>query len=161
MGSIEHQLNDHLLNLESVTVIMAEIAKLIQVLTVNHKEQMEQQARCHQEQINKQDRHHKENMDEQARQSREQEKKHVEQMAVLIDQVKVRDAEMKHLIGAARDGTKGSSTPAANFEPFDSNSELWLDYLERFRTFLTANSIPRETSSSVSDQSNYSNLKVT
>ena len=41
-----------------------------------------------------QDRCHKEQMDKQARQSREQEKKHVEQMAVLIDQVKVRDAEM-------------------------------------------------------------------
>ena len=32
----------------------------------------------------------------------------------------------------------------ASFEPFDSNSKLWLDYLERFRTFLTANSFPRE-----------------
>ena len=78
-------------------------------------------------------------MDEQARQSREQAKKHAEQMAVLIDQVKVRDAEMKHLIGA-----KGSSTPVASFEPFDSNSELYLDYLETFRTFLTANSIPKQ-----------------
>ena len=71
---------------KSVTVIMAEMTKLIQVPTENHKEQMEEQARRHQEQ-----------MDEQARQSREQEKKHAEQMAILIEQVKVRDAEIKHL----------------------------------------------------------------
>ena len=50
VGSIEHQLNNHSLNLKSVTVIMAEITKLIQVLTVNHKEQMEEQAGCHKEQ---------------------------------------------------------------------------------------------------------------
>ena len=74
---------------------MANITKLIQVLTVNHKEQMEEQARRHQEQMNEQDRRHREQMNEQARQSREQEKKHAEQMAVLIDQVKVRGATCK------------------------------------------------------------------
>ena len=30
-----------------------------------------------------------------------------------------------------------------SFQPFDSHSVLWLDYLERFRTFLTANSVPK------------------
>ena len=30
----------------------------------------------------------------------------------------------------------------ASFQPFDSTSELWTDYLARFRTFVTANSIP-------------------
>ena len=29
-----------------------------------------------------------------------------------------------------------------SFQPFDSTSELWTDYLARFRTFVTANSIP-------------------
>ena len=85
---------------------MADITKLIQVLTVNHKEQMEEQDRHHQEQMNEQDRHHREQMAEQARQSREQEKKHAEQITVLIDQVKVRDTEMRHLIEVARDGAK-------------------------------------------------------
>ena len=33
-------------------------------------------------------------------------------------------------------------TPMASFQPFDSTSELWTDYLARFRTFVTANSIP-------------------
>ena len=57
---------------KSVAVIMAKITKLIQVLTVNHKEQME----------------------EQARQLREQVKKHAEQMAVMIGQIKTRNADM-------------------------------------------------------------------
>ena len=103
---------------------MTDITKLIQVLTVNHKEQMEEQDRHHQEQMNEQDRHHREQMAGQTRQSREQEKKHAEQMAVLINQDKVRDAEMKHLIEAACDGAKGSSTTVSSFEPFDLNSEL-------------------------------------
>ena len=100
-------------------MIMAKITKLIQVLTVNHKEQMEEQAR-----------HHQEQMGEQARQSREQEKKHAEQIAVLIDQVKVMDAEMKHLMEAARDGAKANPIPVGSFQPFDTSSELQVDYLE-------------------------------
>ena len=71
-----------------------------------------------------------------------QDRQHAEQMAVLIAQVKTRKVQMKHLIGDACDGAKGRSTLVASFHPFDSSSELWLDYLERFRIFLTANSIP-------------------
>ena len=37
-------------------------------------------------------------MDEQARQSRELDKKRAEQMTVLIDQVKTRDAKMRHFV---------------------------------------------------------------
>ena len=70
---------------KSVTVIMDDTTKLIQVLTVSHKEQMEEHAGHHQEQMKEQDRRHREQMDEKARQSREQEKKHVEQMAVLYN----------------------------------------------------------------------------
>ena len=76
-------------------------------------------------------------MEEQARQ-------HAEQMAVLIEQVKTREGEMKNLIEAALDRARRNSTPVASFQPFDSSSELCLDYPERFRTFLTANSIPKE-----------------
>ena len=73
----------------------------------------------------------------------------MKQIAALIDQVKVRDTEMKHLVKAARDGAKGSCTPVASFEPFDLNSELWLDYLKGLKTFLTGISIPKKGSSSV------------
>ena len=48
-------------------------------------------------------------------------KQHQEQMAVLRDE---------------------HPTPMTSFQPFDSTSELWTDYLARFRTFVTANSIP-------------------
>ena len=41
-------------------------------------------------------------------------------------------------------------TQLASFQPFDSTSELWLEYLERFRTFLTANSVPKEKETQVS-----------
>ena len=57
--------------------------------------------------------------------------------------------KMKNLIEAARDRAKGSSTPMARFQPCDSSSELRLDYLERFRTFLIANSIPKEKEAQV------------
>ena len=121
---------------------MGDITKLLEVLTLNHKEQMEELARRHQEQMIEQDRRHKEQMDEQARQSREQDRKHAEQIAVLINQVKVRNAEMKHFIETACGGAKANPSPVASFQPFDASSKLQLDFLERFRTFLTANSIP-------------------
>ena len=70
-------------------------------------------------------------------------------MAVLIAQVKTGEVDLKHLIEAAREGAKGSSSPVASFQVFDLSSELGLDYLERFRTFLTANSIPKEKESQV------------
>ena len=99
----------------SVTVIMADIVSLIDVLMRQHKEQMDKQARQHREQI-----------------------------AVLKEQVKTKQHEMKNLIEATSDRFRGSSAPVVSFQPIDSSSELWLDYLERFRTSLTANSIPKK-----------------
>ena len=104
----------------NITVIMADTTNLMELMRLHYKEQMEKQDR-----------------------------QHAEQMAVLIGRIKTRDADMKRLIEAAHDGAKGSSTPVTSFKPFDSNSELLLDYLERFRTFLTANSIPKEKEAQV------------
>ena len=95
-----HRLSDEFEN--SFTVIMAEITISIEMLKLQHKEEIE----------------------EQARQSREQARQHVEQMAVLKEQVKAREVEMKHVIEAARDGTKGSYTPVASFQRLDSSSDL-------------------------------------
>ena len=140
---------------------MADITKLIQVLTVNHKEQMKEKARRHQEQMKEQDRCHKEQIDEQARQSREQEKKNVEQMAVLIDQVKVRDAEMKHLIEAADDGAKGSSTPwPVSSHLIQARSCGWITW-KNSGLSSQQTSFPKKRKLSVSDQPDYSNLQVT
>ena len=85
---------------------------------------------------------HKEKMAEQARQ-------HVEQIAVLIEQVKTKENEMKNLRKAACDGDRVSYMSMARFHPFNSSSELWLDHLKKFRTFLTANSTPKEKKAQV------------
>ena len=81
---------------------MADITKLIQALTVNYKEQMEEQDRRHQQQMNEQNRRHREQMDEQARQSREQEKKHGSKW--LFWYTKLKPGTVEHLIEAAHDG---------------------------------------------------------
>ena len=94
---------------------MAELASSIEVLMKQHKEQMDEQARQHRE-----------------------------QMAVLGEHIRAQDLKMKKLVEVVCDGARGSFTPMASFQPFDSTSELWLDYLEKFRTFLRANSVPKE-----------------
>ena len=99
----------------SGTAIMADIINLVELRKLQHNKQMEKQDR-----------------------------QHAEQMAVLIALVKSSDVDMKHLIEPDCNGAKGSSTQVASFEPCDSSSMLWLDYQERFRTFLNANSIPKE-----------------
>ena len=65
---------------------MGDIAKLIEVLTTQHKEQMEEQERCHRQW-----------MAEQARQSRKQEKEHEERMAILLNHKEVKDDELMFL----------------------------------------------------------------
>ena len=65
----------------------------------------------------------------------EQNKQHQEQMTMLQEQLKT----LQSSLNKPRENV---STPMASFQPFDSTSELWTDYLARFRTFVTANSIP-------------------
>ena len=65
----------------------------------------------------------------------EQNKQHQEQMTMLQEQIKI----LQSSLNKPRENVP---TPMASFQPFDSASELWTDYLARFRTFVTANSIP-------------------
>ena len=65
----------------------------------------------------------------------EQNKQHQEQMTMLQEQIKILQSSLNK-------PRKNVPTPMASFQPFDSTSELWTDYLARFRTFVTANSIP-------------------
>ena len=65
----------------------------------------------------------------------EQNKQHQEQMTMLQEQIKILQSSLNKL-------RENVPTPMASFQPFDSTSELWTDYLARFRTFVTANSIP-------------------
>ena len=65
----------------------------------------------------------------------EQNKQHQEQMTMLQEQLKI----LQSSLNKPRENVP---TPMASFQPFDSTSELWTDYLARFRTFVTANSVP-------------------
>ena len=142
---------------------MSEISELILLLNKQHQEQMSvlrdehrEQNKQHQEQ-NKQ---HQEQMAvlrdehrEQNKQYQEQNNQHQEQMAVLRDehreqnkqhqeQMTMLQEQLKTLQSSLNNPRENVPTPMASFQPFDSTSELWTDYLARFRTFVTANSIP-------------------
>ena len=65
----------------------------------------------------------------------EQNKQHQEQMTMLQEQLKILQSSLNN-------PRENVPTPMASFQPFDSTSELWTDYLARFRTFVTANSVP-------------------
>ena len=71
---------------------------------------------------------------------------HHEQMAVLRgehqEQMTMLQEQLKILQSSLNNPRENVPTPMASFQPFDSTSELWTDYLARFRTFVTANSIP-------------------
>ena len=69
------------------------------------------------------------------KQHQEQNKQHQEQMTMLQEQLKILQSSLNN-------PRENVPTPMASFQPFDSTSELWTDYLARFRTFVTANSVP-------------------
>ena len=79
----------------------------------------------------------------------EQNKQHQEQMTMLQEQIKI----LQSSLNKPRENVP---TPMASFQPFDSTSELWTDYLARFRTFVTANSIPHNKQAQIflTNQSN-------
>ena len=106
---------------------MSEISELILLLNKQHQEQNKQ----HQEQMAVLRDEHR----EQNKQYQEQNKQHQEQMTMLQEQLKILQSSLNN-------PRENVPTPMASFQPFDSTSELWTDYLARFRTFVTANSIP-------------------
>ena len=127
---------DFALQLELST--MSEISELILLLNKQHQEQMavlrdehREQNKQHQEQNNQ----HQEQMAVLRDEHREQNKQHQEQMTMLQEQLKTLQSSLNN-------PRENVPTPMASFQPFDSTSELWTDYLARFRTFVTANSIP-------------------
>ena len=106
---------------------MSEISELILLLNKQQQEQNKQ----HQEQMAVlRDEHRQQN-----KQYQEQNKQHQEQMTMLQEQLKILQSSLNN-------PRENVPTPMASFQPFDSTSELWTDYLARFRTFVTANSIP-------------------
>ena len=77
-------------------------------------------------------------------------KQHQEQMTMLQEQLKTLQSSLNNL-------QENVPTSMASFQPFDSTSELWTDYLARFRTFVTANSIPDNKQAQIflTNQSNF------
>ena len=120
---------DFALQLELST--MSEISELILLLNKQHQEQMAVFRGEHQEQMAVLRDEHR----EQNKQYQEQNKQHQEQMTMLQEQLKILQSNLNN-------PRENVPTPMASFQPFDSTSELWTDYLARFRTFVTANSIP-------------------
>ena len=121
---------------------MSEISELILLLNKQHQEQMAVFRGEHQEQMAVLRDEHR----EQNKQHQEQNKQHQEQMAVLRgehqEQMTMLQEQIKILQSSLNNPRENVPTPMASFQPFDSTSELWTDYLARFRTFITANSIP-------------------
>ena len=121
---------------------MSEISELILLLNKQHQEQMAVFRGEHQEQMAVLRNEHR----ERNRQHQEQNKQHQEQMAVLRgehqEQITMLQEQIKILQSSLNNPRENVPTPMASFQPFDSTSELWTDYLARFRTFVTANSIP-------------------
>ena len=110
---------------------MSEISEMILLLNKQHQEQMAVFRGEHQEQMAVLRDEHR----EQNKQYQEQNKRHQEQMTMLQEQLKILQSSLNN-------PRENVPTPMASFQPFDSTSELWTDYLARFRTFITANSIP-------------------
>ena len=119
-------------------VTMSEISELILLLNKQHQEQMAVLRDEHREQnkqYQEQNNQHQEQMAVLRDEHREQNKQHQEQMTMLQEQLKTLQSSLNN-------PRENVPTPMASFQPFDSTSELWTDYLARFRTFVTANSIP-------------------
>ena len=96
---------------------MSEISELILLLNNQHQEQMAVFRGEHQEQI------------------AVLRGEHQEQMTMLQEQLKILQSSLNN-------PRENVPTPMASFQPFDwqvfKPSELWTDYLARFRTFVTA-----------------------
>ena len=100
---------------------MSEIADLIKVM----QEQMQRQEERHQQQ--------EERYQQQEERHQQQEERHRQQLTVMQQQL---DEQRKSA------GTFASQKQTPPFPAFDSTAELWKDYLLRFKTFLSANSVP-------------------
>ena len=69
------------------------------------------------------------------------------QMEAQNKQLETQQQQVKELIdrlGPVLKGQAGTTVSISNFVPFDSTSELWKDYLARFYTFTSANSVPED-----------------
>ena len=103
---------------------MSEIADLIKVM----QEQMQRQEERHQQQEER----HQQEKERHRQQEERQEERHQRQLDLIQKQL---DEQRKS------GGTFTSQQQTPPFPAFDSTAELWKDYLLRFKTFVSANSV--------------------
>ena len=107
---------------------MSEIADLIKVM----QEQMQRQEERHRQQEERQEERHKQEKERHRQQEERQEKRHQRQLDLIQKQL---DEQRKS------SGTFKSQQQTPPFLAFDSTAKLWKDYLLRFKTFVSANSV--------------------
>ena len=107
---------------------MSEIANLIKVM----QEQMQLQRELMQQQLQQQEERHQQEKERHRQQEERQEERHQRQLDLIQKQL---DEQRKS------GGTFTSQQQTPPFPAFDSTAELWKDYLLRFKTFVSANSV--------------------
>ena len=107
---------------------MSEIANLIKVM----QEQMQLQREQMQQQLQQQEERHQQEKERHRQQEERQEERHQRQLDLIQKQL---DEQRKF------GGTFTSQQQTPPFPAFDSTAELWKDYLLRFKTFVSANSV--------------------
>ena len=122
---------------------MSEMASLIKVMQEQmqlQREQMQQQLQQQEERLQQQEKRHQQQeerhiqQEERHRQQEErQEERHQRQLDLVQKQL---DEQRKS------GGTFASQQQTPPFPAFDSTAELWKDYLLRFKTFVSTNSVP-------------------
>ena len=108
---------------------MSEIANLIKVM----QEQMQLQREQMQQQLQQQEERHQQQEERHQQQEERQEERHEQQLDLIQKQL---DEQRK----SGRTFTSLQQIPL--FPAFDSTAELWKNYLLRFKTFVSANSVP-------------------
>ena len=107
---------------------MSEIANLIKVM----QEQMQLQRKQMQQQLQQQEERHQQQEERHQQQEERQEERHQQQLDLIQKQL---DEQRK----SGRTFTSLQQIPL--FPAFDSTAKLWKDYLLRFKTFVSANSV--------------------
>ena len=114
---------------------MSEIASLIKVMQEQmqlQREQMQQQLQQQEERLQQQEKRHQQQEERPRQQEERQEERHQQQLDLIQKQL---DEQCKS------GGTFTSQQQTPPFPAIDSTAELWKDYLLRFKTFVSANSV--------------------
>ena len=123
-----------------------EIVKLLQQQLAAQEATSQQQLAASEEQLKLKKEEMEKQCELQEAAAKLQEAAAKEQIRILKEQ---NDTVMQTLSSILQQQGKENSTSRPAFQAFDSTSELWVDYWDRFSTFLEANTIPVEKAAPV------------